>query len=111
MSDQPAHPHPATTACAKCGKPMVMVVNLDTGKDGPADTRTVVYVVRRNADRDGKPLAMTAKKFLERMDFVVMNEGGEQVTYTRDDFLGMFVSHFNTCPHAAEFSQKGRPKR
>lgn len=108
-------PPPAATRCAKCGKPMLMVHNLDTDKDGPADTRTTVYVIRRNAEKDGKPLAMTARKFLERMAFVVLNleadeasgAPAQQVTYTREDFEGFFVSHFNTCPHAAEFSRKG----
>lgn len=111
MSDKaPAPPARPTVPCEKCRKPMLMVHNLDTGKDGPADTRTTVYVIRKGdkAQKDGKPLAMTAKKFLERLAFVVLEEGGEQVTYTREDFEGFYVSHFNTCPHAAEFSKKGR---
>lgn len=120
MSDKPPGP-PArpTVACSKCGKPMLMVHNLDTGKDGPADTRTTVYVIRRGADKDGKPLAMTAKMFLERLASVTLTieadessgAGPQQVTYTREDFEGFFVSHWNTCPCAAEFkAQKGRGK-
>lgn len=94
--------------CGKCGKTITLVHNLDSGKAGPIDLNAIVYVVRKGAEKEGLPLAMTGGKFMERLVHVVLDEGGEQVTYGREDFLGLFISHFQTCPHADDFSRKGR---
>lgn len=105
------------TPCQKCGKAMSFVVNADTDKMGPIDTKATVYVVFKRpsldpwddpAAVDGPPVALTGKKFLECLEHVVLNVGGKRLTVKASELIGFFPSHFSTCKFADEFSKGGR---
>jgi hypothetical protein len=105
---QPAAPTATESKCEKCGCPLVFAHNLDSGKDGPIDLRATVYFVRRNAEREGALLCMTAKKLMERLVSVTVEVDGQPVTYAKEEILGFFVSHFITCPSRDYFSGRNR---
>lgn len=88
-------------ACPDCGKPMLFSLNLESGKTGPLETRSTIYVVRGDLDPSGAK-ANTAKNFLEMVDVVVLKDG----TRISGEMLAFCVSHFNTCSNPAKFSRR-----
>lgn len=66
-------------ACKECGCPLWFVKS-DKGGIIPLDTRTPVYSVVK--EPGGEPTAIRVQE--------------------------KYVSHFNTCPKASKFSQKGK---
>jgi hypothetical protein len=96
----------ARVNCVKCNQPMLFVRNLDTGKDGPADTRTCVYMVLKER-RGQRPIALTAKRMLEGLKSITCTIEGKEVTLGPEQIEGFFVSHFNTCASAGFFGKNG----
>ena len=99
----PTPRHKEKTPCRGCGRAMHWVHNVITGKKGPVDPTATVYVMLDEASTDHPDAAygMTAKAFMENVETITM-EGGK--VYTREQIVGFFVSHFQTCPKANQFS-------
>lgn len=95
-------------ASAGCGRPMFLVTNAETGKSGPVDPAAVVWVVHRPTEDGAPPRAVTAGKFIESIEGVILKDG---TLISPDDLLGFFVSHFATCPDAPRFSGGGRGRK
>lgn len=72
-------PHKGRRTCKACGAPLLFA-RTPAGKAIPVDLRPPVYQVTE--DLDGNAIAIRAEHSL--------------------------VTHFATCPHAGEFSQRGR---
>ncbi len=67
-----------TVPCRGCGNPIIWAQNPDTGKKVPLDAKAIVYDV-------------------------TYHENGGEVIVTRS--MQSYVSHFNTCPKANDFSK------
>lgn len=65
-----------TVPCRGCGKPIVFAENTQTGKMIPLDARSVCYVAQ---EWEGKIICASSEAM---------------------------ISHFATCPKAADFSHK-----
>lgn len=70
-----------TVPCKGCGAPLVWAVNPATGKRVPLDARSVVYQLVEQLQVGAEPKLEAIRK------------------------PNHFVSHFQTCPKAAEFSR------
>lgn len=73
------------TKCKRCGRSIVFA-ETGTGAQIPLDARVTIYIVQPSGD------GLKAKRAVDRDDAVLL------------------VSHFATCPFAAEFSGKNRKR-
>jgi len=89
---------------ATCRRPLVFAANRVTGKEGPIDLRTTVYVLYRPAMPMVVPQCNTAKDFLSQVASITLHDG----TVLRADDIRLGVSHFQTCSNAERFSKKGK---
>lgn len=108
---EPEKPHPALTKtpCGGCGKDIIWAIRDKTGAKIPLDPKAQVFFVGRHS---GEVKAHTLREFQERVVSInVKLPDGSIVTRPVDGILGVFVTHFATCPKAREFSQRNLPRK
>lgn len=108
-----------TANCEGCGKPILWLTRPRVQKEGevagetlaPVDPRAVVFFTWAGAE--GKLGGLTGKEFLERLDFIQLKPDAAGVVkkVTAEQLLGIFVTHFATCPQVKQFAAARAPAR
>lgn len=103
--------------CKGCGKPVIYALSLATQKTSPLDPAAAVMAVRM---RDGQTVGLPARDWLadrnrrlaalrdELINKAVMTPEEWSKWMPDDVDIGIYVSHFATCPEARKFSHGGQ---
>lgn len=94
---------PPLDQCRSCQRQITFSLNILSGREGPLDYKSTVYVARRrDCDQYGLKV-LTIKQFLEMVDCIQL-KSGERVDPAELRFL---TTHFESCPRASSFSKSG----
>lgn len=100
------------TLCDGCNKPMFWATRpaneLGQAVAIPLDPRATVYLVCRHRGDPTKAVCMSGKTMREKIDKLVLKDGTE---IDGNRILGLFVSHFATCPKVGEVKARTQQKR
>lgn len=104
MSERDPFLQPPLDQCRACHRQITFASNMVSGKDGPLDYKSTIYVARRrDADQYGLKVK-TIKQFLETVDHIRLKDG----SHITPDELRFLSTHFESCPAAKRFSGKNR---